>query len=111
MAEDGDERLQAFELLQAPYEEEIRRPQGLGNGLPGCWQHRLRRGNKIGQMHNGNIKPHLMVDGFAETARRDKGIYMLDGGLQQADVPPPLWRAFVHQATEETIRPGAGRTV
>ena len=79
--------------------------------LFGGWRRILGRRDKIGQMHDGNAKAHLMVDSFAVTARSDKGIYMLDRSLQQAKIPPPLWRALVRQAAEETIRPRAGRTV
>src|SRR5438445_12472850 len=48
---------------------------------------------------------------FGETAWGDKGVYMFDRVFQQAGIPPPLRRSFVHQATSEAMRLRARRAV
>ena len=54
-------------------------------------------------MGNGNVQPHSVMDLFAGTARRDKGVHMLESIIKKAEIPPQLWRTFVRQGTEKAF--------
>ena len=109
MAEDRNERLQAFKLLKASHEKKIWLLRFFAKKLLPCW---LRgRRNKCGQMHNGDVEAHSMVDLSTEMARSDKRIHMLSGAFQYAEIPPPLGRALVDEATGKAMRPCTGRAI
>lgn len=62
-------------------------------------------------MHDAGGEPQLLMFALAREARRNKGIDVCDGCLQQAEVSPPLRRTLIGQTTEETMRSQTGSPV